>query len=103
MSATRPVVNQTLMLMLLVLAACIAAPAQTPLFNQCPHIGLSTGCAYLVVVMDGATNVLSDQSQLPFDASDDTLIGVQNSSSTPLASLQLNGGGTAIFNFNGDG
>jgi hypothetical protein len=63
MSATRrPVVNRTLMLMLLALAACVPSHAQSPLFTQCPHIGLSTGCAYLVVVMDGATNVLADPS-----------------------------------------
>ncbi|HEV3199692.1 MAG TPA: BACON domain-containing carbohydrate-binding protein, partial [Bryobacteraceae bacterium] len=104
MSATRrPVVNRTLMLMLLALAACVPSHAQSPLFTQCPHIGLSTGCAYLVVVMDGATNVLADPSQIPFDAGDDTLVGVQNSSSTPIASLPLNGGGMAIFAFNMDG
>ena len=103
MSATRRIRNQTVPLMLLALAACIPASAQAPPFNQCPHVGLSTGCAYLVVVMDGASNVLSDASQPPYDGVDDTLVGVQNSSSNSIASLPLNGSGMAILAFNGSG
>ena len=103
MSPIRRCALQTFLFLLLALAASVPVSAQTPLFNQCPHIGFSTGCAYLVVVTDGATNVLSDRSQLPFDGADDTLVGVQNSSSTPLASLPLNGSGMGIFAFNGDG
>ncbi len=97
MLPTRRIVHCILPLLLLLFAACVPASAQ--MFAQCPPLGTGTGCAYLVVVTDTATNVLNDPSQIPFDPENDTLVGVLNSSSTPLVSLPLYGGGYPIFSF----
>lgn len=92
-----------LLLLLLVLAG-VPAQAQNPLFNQCPPIGSSTGCAYLVTVMDGARSLLTDPTQQPVDGIGNViLVGAQNSSSIPLTSLPLNGNGFPILAFSGNG
>ncbi|MDQ1434710.1 MAG: hypothetical protein QOF59_1526 [Actinomycetota bacterium] len=80
-----------------------AAPAAPPLFTQCPPVGLSTGCAILIVFnADGSTTVKTDPSQAPYDGSEDTLIGVQNNSGTSKASVALTGTGFP-FGLDGDG
>ncbi len=69
-----------------------------------PPIGFSTGCAYLVTVMDGATTLLRDSTQLPVDGMGSaTLVGAQNSSSRPLTSLPIRGNGAPILAFSGNG
>ncbi len=85
------------------LATSTPSSAQTPPFTQCPHIGQSTACAYLIVITDNGVTVLNDPSQGPYDGEDDTLIGVQNNSSSPISSLALTGGGLAIFAFDFSG
>jgi hypothetical protein len=78
------------------------APAAA-LFHQCPAVGFDTGCALLIVINpDGSATVKSDPGQGAFDGIEDTLIGVQNNSSTTLASLPLIGT-LAPFGFDGDG
>jgi len=80
-----------------------AAPAAAPLFTQCPPTGADTGCAILIVFnADGSTSVKTDPSQPPYDNSEDTLIGVQNNSTSPRASVDLTGT-AAPFGFDGDG
>jgi hypothetical protein len=86
------------------LTMALSASAQSPPFTQCPHIGQSTACAYLIVITDSGVTVLHDPSQLPYDNDgEDTLVGVQNNSSSPITSLQLTGGGLAIFAFDFSG
>lgn len=79
------------------------ASAPGPPFTQCPAVGADTGCALLIDVdASGHVGVSQDPTQGPFDRMEDTLIGVVNESSTPLASLFLSSG-TDIFGFDGDG
>src|SRR4051812_2914676 len=78
-----------------------AAPP-TPPFNQCPPVGLNSGCAVLIVFnADGSLSSYNDLSQGPFDGIEDTLVGVQNNRSTTVTSLQLTG--PFIFGFDSDG
>jgi RHS repeat-associated protein len=82
-------------------AAAPAAAPTTP-FTECPAVGLDTSCEILVQVTDSSNNILGDPSQGPFDGSDDTLIGVLNSSSDTITSIQLSSD-TDLFGFDGDG
>ena len=81
-------------------AAAIATPS-TP-FTECPAIGEDSSCGILIQVTDSATNVLQDPSQGPYDGSDDTLIGVVNSSTKPLTHITLSSD-TDLFGFDLDG
>jgi RHS repeat-associated protein len=71
-------------------------------FSQCPPDGQDTSCGVLVTVSDGGTTVATDSTQPPLDGIEDTLIGVQNSSSSTIGSLQLSSN-TDLFGFDGDG
>jgi Ca2+-binding RTX toxin-like protein len=84
-----------------------AVPAQagptTPPFTQCPAIGADTSCAILIVFnADGSTTILQDPSQGPYDRIEDTLVGVQNNSGSPVTSTQLSSS-KDIFGFDADG
>lgn len=75
---------------------------QSPPFTQCPAIGLDTSCGVLISITDSGANCLTDPSQGPYDGIEDTLIGVQNNSSSPVASLTVSSTLPA-FAFDGDG
>jgi hypothetical protein len=78
-----------------------SATPPTPPFTQCPPVGLDTSCAVLIVFNpDGSRTTFVDPTQVPFDGFEDTLVGVQNNSSSPVTSLALTGPG--IFGFDGD-
>jgi hypothetical protein len=86
------------------LAAASQALSVTAPFTQCPAVGSDTsGCKLLIYVTDSGATVLNDTSEGPYDGSDDTLVGIVNDSSTRLYSIALNGAGTDIFGFDGDG
>ena len=83
-----------------------AATPPSPPFTQCPAIGNSPSCGTLIVINpDGTATVVSDPSVGPYDGADDTLIGVQNNSGSPLRTLRLTGfgNGGGAFGFDGDG
>ncbi len=81
-----------------------AAATPTPPFNQCPPVGLDTSCAVLIYVApSGDVSFLTDPTQGPYEGIEDTLVGIQNDSSTPLASIHLSAPGIDIFGFDGDG
>jgi hypothetical protein len=62
--------------------AVTASMPPAPPFTQCPAIGADTSCGVLLYIdTDGSLKALSDPSQGPYDGSDDTLIGIVNSSS----------------------
>src|SRR6476469_3131568 len=93
-----------------ILAAAIvlvpaAAAAPAPPFTQCPVVGADTSCALLIeFTASGQVGVYGDPSQAPFDGTEDTLIGVQNDSSAPIASLPVSSQtGKLLFAFDGDG
>jgi hypothetical protein len=72
----------------------------TPLFGQCPAVGLDTGCAILIVIQpDGSLIISRDPGQRAMDGSDDTLIGVQNNSSTTAPSISIGSMTLAVFGF----
>src|SRR5258706_9932876 len=73
-----------------------------PLFTQCPAIGSDTGCGILITFnADGTTTVASDPSQGPYDAIEDTLVGIQNNTGVTIPNTVISGSG--IFGFDGDG
>src|SRR5204862_6250219 len=79
-----------------------AGPTAAP-FTQCPSIGASASCAILILISpDGSVSALSDPRVGPFDGADDTLVGIENQSSTPITSLALSSS-QDIFGFEGDG
>jgi hypothetical protein len=81
----------------------LGSRGQMPPFNQCPAVGLDSGCAILLVVSPGGSlRVKNDPSQPPYDGVEDTLIGVQNDSDQTILSLPLHST-TDIFGFDGDG
>ena len=83
-------------------AGAASASAPTPPFTQCPPVGADTSCGTLIVVNSGGSlESFNDPTQGPFDSVEDTMIGVQNNSSSPVSSIALEGG--FIFGFDGDG
>jgi len=56
----------------------------------------------LVIATNAGLAIDFDSSQLPYDGSDDTLVGVLNSSSRQLSNVTLSGP-DGTFNFDGDG
>ena len=81
-------------------AATPAAAAPAPPFNQCPPVGADDSCGVLIVVGDTGTMVFADPTVIPFDRSEDTLVGILNDSSRPLGSLPLQSD-QPIFGFEG--
>ena len=89
---------------LAVTATTAGATAPTPPFNECPPVGVDTGCAILIVINNTGAEVLTDPTQTPYDGIEDTLIGVLNdTTSTTVTGIPLSGGSNAIFDFDGDG
>jgi N-acetylmuramoyl-L-alanine amidase len=79
----------------------LSVPAYA-LFTQCPPIGLSAGCAFLITINpDGSLTFQSDPSIPPFDGVEDELIGILNRSGATVYGISLSGPG--IFGFDGDG
>lgn len=80
----------------------IATPALA-LFTQCPPVGLDAGCAILITInSDGSTTITADVTQGPYEGIEDTLVGLQNNSSSPVSSIHLTST-LDIFGFDGDG
>jgi hypothetical protein len=78
----------------------------SPPFWQCPAVGKSTSCAFLIDVTNSGTSVYQDSSQEFYDlGGDDEMVAVQNDSSTPLASIHIGvpGSGDFLFGFDEDG
>lgn len=86
-----------------VAAALWMAPSAQALFPQCPPIDADAGCQFLVTVTDAGPSVAADATQGPYESSDDSLIGVQNSSSSAITALPLAATGTTLFGFESDG
>ena len=79
-----------------------AQVAPTPPFKQCAPVGADTSCAILLYIdKTGSLRVFNDSTQGPYDMSEDTLVGVQNDSANPIASIPLSG--LDVFGFDGDG
>ena len=77
--------------------------ATTPTFNECPGIGHSPSCEFLIILnSDGTTTIVQDKSVGTFDGSDDTLVGVLNNSGAPVSTVGLSSS-VGIFGFDGDG
>jgi hypothetical protein len=79
------------------------SPATAGAFTQCPAVGADTGCQFLITVSDSGQSFQSDSTQPPYENAEDALIGVQNNSSKPLASIPLSSPGTPLFGFELDG
>jgi cysteine-rich repeat protein len=86
------------------------ASGQAPPFLQCPPVGFDTSCGILIVAGSGGGScsgglfhTIIDPSQGPFDGFDDTLIGVQNTSSSPICSISLSSSTLGIFGLEDDG
>ncbi len=83
---------------------CAVASASIA-FPQCPAIGANTGCEFLITVTDSGSTVAMDPNapnNAPYDGSDDTLVGILNSSRSTLTSIPLSSP-LDIFGFDGDG
>jgi hypothetical protein len=78
----------------------------SPPFWQCPAVGKSTSCAFLIDVTNSGIVVYQDSSQEFYDlGGDDEMVAVQNDSSTPVSSLHIGvaESGDNLFGFEGDG
>jgi hypothetical protein len=81
-----------------------AAHAAGPPFTQCPHVGQAPSCSILIVINPGrSVSVLGDANVGPYDGSDDTLVGVQNNSSTSVRAITVTGPGSGLSLFDSDG
>lgn len=90
----------------LMTAGVAAAVTPTPPFTQCPAIGASPSCGILIELTDSGTVILGDPTVGPYDGIEDTLIGVQNDSTSTVNSITLSGTGVfgiPIFGFDSDG
>src|SRR5947208_12182617 len=93
-------------LLAVLLTAAIAgwAPAGAQaLFSQCPPVSADQGCQFLITITSAGQAVAQDTTQGPYEASDDSLIGVQNNSSSAISALPLAATGTPLFGFEADG
>ena len=96
--------NALLGVSLLALFIAVLAPSSAgAAFTQCPPVGSDTSCQYLVTITDTGPSVAADSTQGPYEGSDDSLIGVQNSSSKSIAALPLSAPGTSLLGFESDG
>jgi hypothetical protein len=91
-----------------VLAVGLLAPAVALAGTVCPTVtgsGITgtTGCDTLLTVNPNGSLTITYPSLLPYDGSEDNLVGIINNSSTPVSSVTLNGGTNPIFAFDGDG
>src|SRR5579863_6429994 len=56
-------------------------PATTAPFNECPGVGASATCEFLIILNPGGTaTVLQNSSVGVYDGHDDTLVGIYNNS-----------------------
>jgi hypothetical protein len=85
----------------LALAGATAVHAQP--FAQCPPVSADKSCQYLVTITNAGPSVAQDPAQGPYDGEDDSLIGVQNNSSSAIAALPLSAPETGLFGFEEDG
>lgn len=93
----------TTVIVAVAITSTASAALPTAPFNQCPAVADDTSCAVLIYVdPNGATGVLGDPTQGPYDDDDDTMVGVQNDSPNPIQSFPLSST-TDIFGFDGDG
>jgi hypothetical protein len=73
-------------------------------FSQAPPVNLNTGAEFLITWNGTTFSVSGPSGEGPFDGIEDTLFGVQNTSTAPLLSLFLTGTSSiGIFGFDGDG
>ena len=77
--------------------------AEAQPFPQCPPVDGDKSCQFLITVTNAGPSVAQDTTQPPYEASDDSLIGVQNSSSNAITALPLSAPGTLLFGFEEDG
>ncbi len=85
-----------------IFAGTSSAVAPTPPFNECPGIGASPSCEFLIVLSSSGATVYQDSTVHVLDGSDDTLVGVINSSGAPVSNIGLSST-EHIFGFDGDG
>jgi hypothetical protein len=74
-----------------------------PPFPQCPAVYADKSCQFLITVTNAGSTVEQDAGQGPYETSDDSLIGVQNSSSSSITALPVSAPGTSLFGFEADG
>lgn len=90
-----------------VFAVAGAASASAALFPQCPPVGVNTGCAILITINPNGTTMVQADPEPPnneaYDGEDDTLVGIQNNATFPLAAINLSSTTEPIFGFDGDG
>jgi len=101
LSARRRVAATVAFAGLAVCAFAVAPPGAGAVFSQCPPVGVDTGCQFLITLTDGTPSIQQDPAQAPYEQSEDSLIGVQNSSSRSVAALPLSAPG--LFSFDADG
>jgi hypothetical protein len=70
----------------------------------CPTLNNGfTGCNEVITADSAGVFSIAVTNSSPYDGSDDNYIGFQNNSSMSVSSITLNGNGTDIFGFDGDG
>lgn len=73
--------------------------------SVCPAYGSAAGCNEVITInADGSYTVAGIAANgVYYDGSDDVLVGIVNNSASSVSSITLNGNGTDIFGFDGDG
>jgi hypothetical protein len=91
---------------ILVTGCCLGLSAATTL-TECPANTVAgsayTGCNFAIIAnSNGTFTTLVDTTQ-PFFGGEDNYAGFLNNTSHTISSVNINGQGTAIFGFDGDG
>jgi PEP-CTERM motif len=92
-----------LVLGVLVAGAMALAASSASAQGQCPPAGVASGCGLVITIGSGGTLSGAAFSGGIYDGSEDTLIGVVNSSGGPVSSFMLTDPSTGAFAFDGDG
>src|ERR1019366_9286278 len=98
---------------ILIMCAALVLCAAQAMADQCTPalpVGTATGCGVLITVtsVNGsgdatAFNVAILGNGNPYDGTEDTLVGIQNSSGGVLNDIFLSNPGSDLFGFDGDG
>jgi hypothetical protein len=80
----------------------VPSSAGAALYTQCPPVYKDTGCQFLVTVTSSGESISEDPSEGFYEGSDDSLVGVVNSSSSPISSIHLSAE-NELFGFELDG
>ncbi len=90
-----------------IVSLCSVCGLSAATLTQCPAASVAgtpyTGCNFLITENASGTFTTTVDTSQPFFGGEDNYAGFQNNTAHPVSSLVINGNGTTLFAFDGDG